>query len=292
MVTSEEIFPMVKEFARTILRGIGQVMFQNNALSGALMWAGIIINSWEIGLAAFGGTLISTLTASVLKYPKEAIQDGLYGFNGALTGIAILFFFEASFTTIVALLVASALSSILMHFMKRIIPPFTAPFVLVTWLVMFLFLFVSEFSLLPAPDLSAPAMDYFSAAFHSFGQVMFQENVVTGVFFLLAILVNSRLMALYAIYASILGSFTGLLFSEYTTVNAGLMGYNAILCAIALTGKSWTDFLWISLAVVLSTLVNTAMGTTGMITLTAPFVLVTWGVLMAKKLLTPSQSLP
>jgi len=56
------------------------------------------------------------------------------------------------------------------------------------------------------------------------------------------------------------------------------MGYNAILCAIALTGKSWQDFLWITMAIILSTLLNIGLGLTGIITLTAPFVLVTWVV--------------
>lgn len=31
-------------------RGVGQMMFQNNALSGWLMWLGIMLNSWQLGL--------------------------------------------------------------------------------------------------------------------------------------------------------------------------------------------------------------------------------------------------
>lgn len=44
-------------------RGIGQVMFQNNALSGLLMLIGIFLNSWEMGILAVSGNIISTLTA-------------------------------------------------------------------------------------------------------------------------------------------------------------------------------------------------------------------------------------
>ena len=36
-------------------RGIGQVMFQNNALSGLLMLIGILLNSWEMGILACPG---------------------------------------------------------------------------------------------------------------------------------------------------------------------------------------------------------------------------------------------
>lgn len=92
-------------------------------------------------------------------------------------------------------------------------------------------------------------------------------------------------MAIYAVYAAVLGTLTGWLFSgSIPAVNAGLMGYNAILCAIALTGKERADFMWISVAITLSTLVNIGMAMTGIITLTAPFVLVTWAILGLKKI--------
>lgn len=264
-------------FIQTILRGIGQVMFQNNIYSGALFLGGIFYNSWLLGLAALFGTIISTSSAQILGYPKEDIQNGLYGFNGALTGIAIPFFFELNLITILALIVGTVLSTLVMYLLKKIIPPFTAPFVMVTWVVIYLLLSVFNFPLLSSSEPKGNVIDILAASSNSFGQVMFQENMITGLFFLLAILVNNKLMAIYAVYAAVFGSLTGWLFSEpFSTINAGLMGYNAILCAIALTGKRWSDFLWITIAIILSTLLNIGLGMMGVITLTAPFVLVTW----------------
>src|SRR5690554_5160781 len=101
-------------FIQIILRGIGQVMFQNNIYSGILFLAGIFYNSYLLGLAALFGSIISTSTAIVLKYPKEAIQNGLYGFNGAFAGIAVLCFFEPSMGSIAALFLAAAFSTLLM----------------------------------------------------------------------------------------------------------------------------------------------------------------------------------
>ena len=43
-------------------RGIGQVMFQNNALSGGLMLLGIAFNSWQLAVLSVLGTVVSTLT--------------------------------------------------------------------------------------------------------------------------------------------------------------------------------------------------------------------------------------
>lgn len=274
-------------FIQIILRGIGQVMFQNNIYSGLLFLSGIFYNSWLLGIAALLGTIISTRTAQLLKYSKEDLQNGLYGFNGTLTGIGILCFFEVNFMTIIALIVGAALSSLIMHFLKKSIPPFTAPFVLSTWLVIYLLLLVLNLPLLTSSGQVESSFDILMASSNSFGQVMFQENSITGLIFLLAILVNNRLMAVYAIYAALLGSLTGLLVSaSYSTINAGLMGYNAILCALALSGRSIRDFMWVTLAIILSTLLNIGLGITGIITLTAPFVIATW-IIWKLKQITP-----
>lgn len=277
---------LLMRFIQTILRGIGQVMFQNNVYSGILFLIGIFYNSWLLGLAALFGTIISTSTARILKYSKEDINNGLYGFNGTLTGIAVLLFFEVNYATILALITGAVLSTLIMHFLKKILPAYTAPFVLATWLVIYLLLFIFNVPLMSSSTPAENTFNILTASSNSFGQVMFQENVITGLFFLLAIFVNNRLMAIYAIYAAVLGSLVGWLFSQpISNVNTGLMGYNAILCAIALTGKNWKDFLWITLAILLSTLLNIGLGITGIITLTAPFVLATWVILKLKKMM-------
>ena len=91
------------KFIDSILRGIGQVIFQNNIYSGILFIIGIFYNSWIMGLAALIGTIISTITAQSLKYSEDDIKNGLYGFNGTLTGIAVLCFFEFNLITAIAL---------------------------------------------------------------------------------------------------------------------------------------------------------------------------------------------
>ena len=101
------------------LRGIGQVMFQNNIYSGFLFLSGIFFNSWLLGLAAILGTVISTSTAQVMKYPAEEIKNGLYGFNGTLTGIAVLCFFEVSTITVLAIIIGAVLSTFIMHYLKK-----------------------------------------------------------------------------------------------------------------------------------------------------------------------------
>lgn len=272
------------KFIESILRGVGQVMFQNNWFSGLLFLIGIFYNSWLFGLAAIAGTVISTVSAQILKYSKEDTKNGLYGFNGALTGIAIMVFFEPNLLSIAALISGSVLSTVVMKFLKKIVPAFTAPFVLVSWILIYSLVYIFKVPLETAP---ASVVDnsflLLEASSKSFGQVMFQDNVVTGFVFLVAILINSKMAALYAVYAAVLGSLFGWLFStSFSSINEGLMGYNAILCAIALSGTRTKDILWITFAIILSTALNIGLGKICIITLTAPFVLTTWIVLGLK----------
>ena len=116
-------------------RGIGQVMFQNNALSGLFMLIGIFLNSWQMGILAVCGNMISTLTAYFSGYKHNDIKNGLYGFNGTLVGIAVGVFLQLSVGSLIMLIIASALSTWIAYFFcqQRLISGFTVPFILAVW---------------------------------------------------------------------------------------------------------------------------------------------------------------
>lgn len=274
--------PTIKIF----LRGFGQVMLQNNALTGALFLAGIFYNSWLMALGAILGALASVLAAVALKYSNEDIKNGLYGFNGVLVGIAVWFYFETSVISTIAIIVGAIISTIIMRFMKEKMPAFTAPFVISSWLLIIGLKFFNLASSTIFPPFSDDSLDLLSAIGQGFGQVMFQGSVITGLIFLLAIMVNSRIAALYAFYGSFLGVILAMLFTlPFGMINIGLFGYNAVLCGIALGDKHVKAFVLATLAIVLSVLLNWWLGSLGIITLTAPFVLATWVILLIKKLL-------
>ena len=68
---------------------------------------------------------------------------------------------------------------------------------------------------------------------------MFQGNMMTGLFFLAGILVNSRNAAVYTILGALLPLLLATLLGvDSEALNMGLMGYNGVLCALALGGKS------------------------------------------------------
>lgn len=261
-------------------RGLGQVMFQNNAVSGLLMLVGIACNSWLLALLALLGNFVGTVTAFFSGYSKEDIGDGLYGFNGTLVGIAVGVFMEPGVASLLLLVAGSMLSTWIARVFayQKLLPGFTAPFILAVWLLQALcrgwFPSLLSSSVMPEET----AADWFRAFSLNIGQVMFQGGtVLSGLFFLAGILLNSRVHALYTVWGALLPlGMVWMVGSDYAAFNAGLLGYNAVLCAIALGDRSWAGAAWATLSVTLSVLLQVWGMSLGMTTLTAPFVVSVW----------------
>ncbi len=261
-------------------RGLGQVMFQNNAVSGLLMLVGIACNSWLLALLALLGNFVGTVTAFFSGYSKEDIEDGLYGFNGTLVGIAVGVFMEPGVASLLLLVAGSMLSTWIARVFayQKLLPGFTAPFILAVWLLQALcrgwFPSLLSSSVMPEET----AADWFRAFSLNIGQVMFQGGtVLSGLFFLAGILLNSRVHALYTVWGALLPlGMVWMVGSDYAAFNAGLLGYNAVLCAIALGDRSWAGAAWATLSITLSVLLQVWGMSLGMTTLTAPFVVSVW----------------
>lgn len=287
-MTGNQRLQTVKTAVTTTLRGIGQVMFQDNALSGLLMLFGIALSSWQAAAAALAGNVISNISARyAFRCPKEDIANGLYGFNGTLTGIAAWTFFGGA--GIVTSSVLAVLITMLFSRFKK--PGYTAPFILSIWILLATSSLFGLPQALPGsgdmPVNAATEPDMFQALCRNFGQIMFQGSALTGILFLAGIAVNSRRGALYALYGAALPLFAAMFPNDYFDFNNGIWGYNAILCAIALAGPTLTDFTLATTAIILSTLLQWLGMTAGITTLTAPFVIATWLTLFLKKPLSP-----
>jgi urea transporter len=62
-----------------------------------------------------------------------------------------------------------------------------------------------------------------------------------------------------------------------------LFGFNGVLCGIALSGKKWRSLILAIASIVISIFLIYGMMNLGIITLTSPFVLSTWLVLLLEK---------
>ncbi len=258
-----------------LLRGFGQIMLQENAATGLLFLAGITWASPLMGLAALLAVCSGTLTAYLLKFDKEATERGLYGFSAALVGVALVLFRGHDPMVWVAVIAGSALAAVLQHaFLKRKMPVFTLPFVLVTWLLLFLLPVPAE-----AASTSLPTVPYglwVAAMVRGFGQVIFQSDLIAGLFFLIAVALHSRIAALFGIAGALLAALIAMgSAAPEADVEMGLWSYNAVLCAIAFAGTKPRNFVLFLIAVPLAVFIGLAWRGEFLPQLTFPFVAAT-----------------
>lgn len=287
-----EIFKKIP-FLDNILKGIGQIMLQENRWTGLLFLIGIFIGSWQCGIAVLLSTAAGTLTAMKLKYDKSEINAGLYGFSAALVGVALSFLFETTALIWILIILGGALAAIIQHFfIQKKIPVFTFPFIVITWVLVFTLHHFTHIP--PSAMLSAEVVpskyDDFLTCTNGFGEVIFQGGMLSGVIFFIAVFISSPIAALYGLAASILGAGLSQLNGEpIKEIHMGLFGFNAVLSAIVFSGVKKTDGLWVLIAVFLTIAIddflvdNHYLDAVGGV-FTFPFVAGTWITLLIQKI--------
>ena len=290
-------------FADAVLRGVAQVIFVNNAWTGLLCLLGIFLAAPLQMAAALFCTALGTATGHLLKADRDDVQNGLYGYNGCLIGLAVPLFLGHSALVWALILPATALTSLLMRVLlvrKPFgLPALTAPFVLCTWATVW-----PIRALTPAPPSGPPTgtlrdvpvpppglLDGWPAvegALTAIGQVYLQAAPLPGLVIALAVLAGSRPMFLVALLAG-LASATSATFLALPVeaVRTGLLGFNAVLAALALGLVTLRPgFVSLALALVAAVLmpaVQMACGYVlirlGLPTMSVPFIATTWLVL-------------
>lgn len=290
IVTAERAIPAP---IRAVLRGVGQVFFQESALSGACFLVGIALGSPLMAVGGLVGSAIGYVAARLLKFDPAEADGGIYGFNPTLVGIASFFFFQPGPASVGLMLAGCVAATILTFLTRRFVPfpTYTAPFILVTWLIYFLAPSLGAVATTPGgpPDLGA-----LQAIASGVGQVMLQAGIPVGVLFLVGIGLGDWRHAALVLAGSVVGMFLGGYHATAATntldperlieralfenVSLGLYGYNATLAAVALflARRSLVAPL---LGAILAVLLTEVFPLIGLPALTAPFVLATWIVL-------------
>lgn len=303
---------------RVILRGVGQVFFCGNAVTGLIFLIALYVGGLTAGLAATVGVVTSTVTAYLLGFSDDDIDAGLYGFNGTLVGPCLFLFLENTPLLWVYVVFASILSSVVLAALIRILTPYripasTSPFVLTCWMFMvavYSFDSLSRGPLLPSPDIPsaiagadiAPIETWFSAWTAStaelwsvalskgVAEVMFADSVVVGILFLVGIAITSWRGAFMAVCGTIVGvSIPILLGANQTVIELGLYAFNPVLTMMAIgwvflkpsAGTAFLALLAGILTVICQAGLANFLAPIGLPTLTFPFVLVMWMFLFA-----------
>ncbi len=303
----------VLRFVDINLRGIGQVMFQDNPLSGALFLAAIAWGAHAAGAPeiAIGGVIavvVATLTAQWLRVEKASLNAGLYGYNGVLVGLALATFIAPGPLLWVYVILGAAVSVVVMLGTARVTKPWggalTFPFVLTTWLLLLATYGFAGLAgtALPAADVVAPfesvaatrlgVGDFVQGVLLSISQVFLKGSAVAALLLLAGLAVNSLAAAVFALGGAVLAVIVAHLFgAESDLITGGLLGFSPVLTAIALGTVFYLPSARVVVYAALGTVftviaqaaLNVALTPFAIPTLTAPFVLVSWLFLLPRQ---------
>jgi len=296
------------------LRGIGQVMFQDNPLTGALFLAAIGWGSYiaDVPQVAMGGVIAvvtATLTAQWLRADRAALHAGLYGYNAVLVGLALPTFLAPDPLIWMYVVLGAAVSVVAMLGTANALKPWgvsalTFPFVLITWLLLLATYGFSGLAgnELPAADTAAPYVpiatgtlafgDFLQGVLQSISQVFLKGSAVSALLLLAGLAVNSLAAAGFALGGALLAVITAhLLGAESELITAGLLGFSPVLTAIALGTvfhqPGWRVAAYAALGTVFTVVaqaaLDVALAPLAIPALTGPFVLVSWLFLLPKQ---------
>ncbi len=130
----------VLAFVDSCLRGVGQVVFMNNPLTGLAILIAMFWHKPWLGFAGCLGLVVSTLAAILIGMDRGAIRAGLFGFNGVLVGAGLSLFLQPDWDIMVMvwIVMAAFLSTILHAALAAVfvgswtVPPFTLAFNFIT----------------------------------------------------------------------------------------------------------------------------------------------------------------
>lgn len=254
-------------FVDSCLRGVGQVCFMNNPITGlAILVAMFVAEPW-LGFAGALGLVVSTLAAIVIGMDRGAIRIGLYGFNGVLVGAGLSLFMQPDWDALVMVWIAvgaffstvfhASLAAVFVGAWK--VPPFTLAFNFITLIFL---IGALNFANGRAGGLIAPAdaqvtagsvsntlrsaadaasannlEGVLNAIFRGISQLFFANSVAAGIIMVVGLAVCSRIAAIFALVGSTVGMLTGLaLGANGVAIYNGLWGFNSFDAALAVGG--------------------------------------------------------
>jgi urea transporter len=298
------------DFVDSCLRGVGQVCFMNNPVTGLLILVGMCFGEVWLGFAGALGLVVSTATALFIGMDRGAIRAGLFGFNGVLVGAGLSLFLQPDWSALVMVWIAvgaffstilhAALANVFIGAWK--VPPFTLAFNFMTLLFLIGALnyangrvggliapadaqvtagSVSNTLRSAADTASANNVEgVFNAVFRGIGQLFFANSVWAGIIMVVGLAVCSRIAAIFALVGSAVGMLTGLAVgANGVAIYNGLWGFNSFDAALAVGGVffvlSWRSGLLAVMCGVLAALLFGAIASLfipwGLPALTLPF---------------------
>ncbi len=298
----------LKGLALGTVRGVGQVDFQASVWTSLVILAALWVESWEIGLFATIGAVVSTLTARLLAVPHATLVQGLMTYCGVLGGIAMVVYLGNHPSTYVLAVVSAVMCTLTTATLNHLLGPvglraFTGPFCLVS-LVMVLgapsfervWHGTPESAVTPATPRSPVVSwtDLWHGFFSNVSQIFFVPTWYVGLIMLAGLFLAGVRVGLFAVLGSAVGLLTAwALGAPAALIGEGIYGYNAVLTSLAFGVVLLRSTAWNTAYAVIAAAASTGLTASlsvlfkvfGSHTFTWPFNITTWALLAAVPLL-------
>lgn len=124
------------------LRSFSQIFIIENSLTGALILAGLLFNSWQSGVYSLLAVALTFIVGYGLGVDSSLLGHGLYSYNAILTALALgCVFFKKGIKALAVLLIGIVLTLAFQELLGKALassglPILTAPFVLAVWVIL------------------------------------------------------------------------------------------------------------------------------------------------------------
>ena len=95
-----------------LLRGISQVVFMNNSISGLIIFIALCSTYWWPSVLGIFGLITTTSTAILFDLDQQSIKDGLHGYNGFVVGLALGTFADKQYFMIFPVIILCILCTV------------------------------------------------------------------------------------------------------------------------------------------------------------------------------------
>lgn len=268
---------------RGLTANFAQIYFIPSPGIGALLLAVLALADWPVAMTGLAASGAASCFAIMLRLPRDQRHTGVFGYNGALTGIAFGALWQPHAVFVVWLAVCAGLTVVATAALTRYkVPALTGPFVAAMALSRALqpWLALTPRAGSLACDAGTPGF-----VFCSVGQVVFVAPLVLG---LLTWYVLALWNARATLWALAMGGVVGTGLAALSTLwpsmaaQAGGIGVNAFLAALGLGvfgHRPNTRFLGAILAAAICLALGGVLGPLGWPYFTLPFNLAVWMVL-------------
>ncbi|HEF5873284.1 TPA: urea transporter [Burkholderia cenocepacia] len=262
---------------RILLRGIGQVVLQANALTGALLLAALALTDLRLACAALVGSAAASMTAVLTGAERRDVERGLHGFNGALAALIAVLFAPAQLAAVALVPLVAIGAALVQRAMRMPLArwrqcPYSSPCLAVTalWL---------PFVALQHADgaNASPVLTFDSAAdalLSGVAQTTFAHGAWAGVLIVAGLAIASRRAAAFALGGALVSTVLLVaLGASGASFADGLLGFNGALAALALMPRGPRAAL---AAAALAALIQWLATCVDVPVFTAPFALASW----------------